>query len=941
MPKGYLALVLHAHLPYVRHSERENYLEENWLFEALTETYIPLVKIFDTLLHESVDFRITVSLSPPLISMMSDKLLRQHYVRHLDKLIDLANKEKKRTERTKFEHVSLMYLQRLTEIKDVYVNKYNTDILQAFRKLRESGKVELITSCATHGYLPLMLKKQSMKAQVAVGIATFTKHFGDPPRGIWLPECAYCTDVDQILNDFGIKYFFTDTHGVMLATPSPINGVHAPLYTPAGVAAFGRDQETSRQVWDMNQGYPGDPNYREFYRDIGFDLDLDYIGPYIGENNLRIDTGFKYFRITGKTDQKQVYNPEVASQRAAEHAGNFMFNREKQIEQLSNDMDRPPIVVAPYDAELFGHWWYEGPQWIDYLLRKIHFDQDTVKTITPWEYLNMYPTNQVATLPESSWGHNGYNEIWLDKSNAWIYRHLHHAEERMVELVMAVTDSNGIRHRAMKQMARELLLAQSSDWAFIIKMGTSVEYAEKRTKDHVARFNYLYWAIKNNTLNENELQILEELDPVFPEIDYRIYKSDTSNVIPLSKVVMSIKQKLRVLMLSWEFPPKTVGGLARHVNDLSKQLALAGQEVHVITCHVPGTCAYEIVDGVHVHRVQPVHVDDWGFLEWVECLNMAMIECAHELLRTQKYDLIHAHDWLVAKAGIALKKAYKIPLISTIHATEYGRNRGIRNSIQRQINQTEWTLTYESWRVICCSKYMAREIAQVFQLPADKIRVIANGVEVKNIIPGLVDPDFRDKYAASNEKIVYFIGRLVPEKGVQVLIESVPSIIERYPHVKFIVSGVGYYHEYLKRLVNDLGIGDKVYFTGFADDYMRNMIFTGADIAVFPSLYEPFGIVALEAMAAHVPVIVSDTGGLGEVIENEKDGLTVYPDDRASLADAVVRLLNDSDFARRLSETAWNKVISIYNWGVIAEDTLEVYREVVKDASNRGYASNQ
>jgi len=940
MATGYLALVLHAHLPYVRHPEKDDYLEEKWFFEALTETYIPMIKVFDGLLDDGVDYRITLSLSPPLITMMADGLLQQRYLKHLDKLLALAALERERTAGTEFEKVANMYFARFTEAKEIFVNRYGMNILQAFKKYRDLGKVELITCGATHGYFPLMKKKESIRAQVSAATDLFTCHFGSPPRGFWLPECGYIPGVDEILKAYGIQFFFVDTHGIMLATPKPLNGVYAPLYTPAGVAAFGRDQETSKQVWDMNQGYPGDYDYREFYRDIGFDLDLDYIGPYIGENNLRIDTGVKYYRITGKTDRKQVYDPERAAGKAAEHAGNFMFNRGEQVEHLSAHMDRPPIIVSPYDAELFGHWWYEGPQWIDFLLRKIHYDQDTIKTITPWEYLNLWPVNQMAALPLTSWGHKGFNEMWLDPINDWIYRHLHRAEERMAEIAQSYPGAEGLQKRAIRQMARELLLAQSSDWAFIMKMQTSVEYAEKRTKDHVARFSRLYWAIKNDDLQEEELKTLEYLDNIFPDINYTVFKPDADNVVTM---IRSGKDKSarkdRVLMLSWEFPPKTVGGLARHVYDLSRALAAQGEEVHVVTCHVPGAKSYEMVDGVHVYRVKPVHAETHNFLDWVERLNKVMIECGRNILGAHRFDLIHAHDWLVAEAAKVLKETYRLPLVSTIHATEYGRNRGIHNDIQRHINRIEWELTFESWKVICCSKYMAREIAQVFQLPADKIRIVPNGVEIRNVLPRVVDPGFRNRYAAPYEKMVYFVGRLVPEKGVQVLIRAVPKILAQYANAKFIISGKGPYQESLQDLADRLRVGSKVYFTGFADDDTRNMLFSGSDVAVFPSLYEPFGIVALEAMATRVPVVVTDTGGLTEVIEHEVDGLKVYPDDVKGLATAIIRLLEEQDLAHRVSQSAWDKVNSVYNWAAIAAETIKIYRDIVSEARRVGYAS--
>ena len=473
-----------------------------------------------------------------------------------------------------------------------------------------------------------------------------------------------------------------------------------------------------------------------------------------------------------------------------------------------------------------------------------------------------------------------------------------------------------------------------------MKMKTAVGYAEKRTKDHIARFSRLYWALTNDDLNENEISVLEYADNIFPDIDYRVYQPDTPTVVPLTKRGRgTVRKNRKILMLSWEFPPKTVGGLARHVYDLSRALAAQGEEIHVITCYVPEASDYERVDGVHVYRVQPRQCDTGNFLRWVECLNIAMVERAHGLVREHGFDLIHAHDWLVAKAAKDLKERYRIPLVSTIHATEYGRNRGIHNDIQRHINQIEWQLTYESWEVICCSRYMARELAQVFQLPAEKIRIIANGVEIKNVQPRAVDPGFRNRYAAPYEKMVYFIGRLVAEKGVQVLIKAVPKILQKFPDTKFVISGKGPYQDHLENLAAKLGVREKVYFTGFANDETRNLLFAGSDIAVFPSLYEPFGIVALEAMATRVPVIVSETGGLAEVIEHRVDGLKVSPGDVEGLAGAVVSLLGDPGLAHRISQAAWDKVNSTYNWGVIAAETTNVYNEIISEAKKVGYAA--
>jgi 1,4-alpha-glucan branching enzyme len=525
MEKGYLALVLHSHLPYVRHPEYDQFLEEDWLFEAITETYIPLINVYDGLVNDGVDFRITMSLTPTLIAMLTDPLLQHRYVRHITKLIELTEKE---IVRTKDQHdinsIARMYRDLFWNARFVFDEKYGRNLVNAFKKFQDLGKLEIITCGATHGFLPLMRNPNAVRAQIQVAVEHHTKHLGRPPRGIWLPECGYFEGLDAFLKDAGIRYFFTDSHGIFHATPRPKYGVYAPIYCKSGVAAFGRDIESSKQVWSSVEGYPGDYNYREFYRDVGFDLDYDYIRPYLHDDGVRVNLGIKYYKITGTSNHKDPYIRKWALNRAADQAANFMFNREKQIEWLSGIVqDRKPIIVAPYDAELYGHWWFEGPDWINFLMRKIAFDQKTIKLTTPMEYLAENPTCQVATPSMSSWGHKGYAEVWLNGTNDWIYRHLHVAADRMVELARQFPQADGLLRRALNQAARELLLAQSSDWAFIMKTGSHVEYAVKRTQDHVLRFTRLYDDIRASRIDEGWLGDIEYKDNLFPDLNYRVY----------------------------------------------------------------------------------------------------------------------------------------------------------------------------------------------------------------------------------------------------------------------------------------------------------------------------------------------------------------------------------------------------------------------------------
>ena len=560
MSKGYLCIVLHAHLPFVRHPEHEEFLEEDWFYEAVIETYIPLITVFEGLVRDKVDFRLTMSLSPTLCAMMQDPLLQKRCLSHIERLIELAGKEKQRTrQEPEFHALACMYHDRFTRAREVFLDHYGMDLTRAFRAMQERGCIEIITCAATHGFLPLLrIHPEAVRAQVLVGVQAYEKVFGVKPKGIWLPECGYYPGLDEILAEARLRYFFVDSDGLMLGSATPKYGVYAPVCCPSGVAAFGRDGESSNQVWSSKAGYPGDPDYREFYRDIGYDLDFDYVKPYILPDGTRINTGIKYYRITGETGEKQPYVRERALKKTEDHAGNFMFNRERQIEWHAARMDRKPVVVAPYDAELLGHWWFEGPEWLDFLFRKSAREQKVFEFITPSEYLREYPRHQLSTPCESSWGVKGHNEMWLCGKNDWIYRHLHAAADRMIRLAtenrrlrisncgfrifkegsIKSPNQSSIRNpqsamplkrRALNQAARELLLAQASDWAFIMRTGTMVEYAERRMKGHLLAFTNLYNQIEAGAINEPYLESLESQHNIFPEISHRVFATPRPN----------------------------------------------------------------------------------------------------------------------------------------------------------------------------------------------------------------------------------------------------------------------------------------------------------------------------------------------------------------------------------------------------------------------------
>ncbi len=387
---------------------------------------------------------------------------------------------------------------------------------------------------------------------------------------------------------------------------------------------------------------------------------------------------------------------------------------------------------------------------------------------------------------------------------------------------------------------------------------------------------------------------------------------------------------MKILMLSWEYPPRIVGGISRVVHDLSHKLYMQGHKVTVITYKDGNVPYFENDDGVDVYRVDNFMIAPNNFIDWVMQLNFNMIAKAGEIIAEKgNFDVIHAHDWLTAYAGKTLKFAYNTPLVSTIHATEAGRNSGIRGDMQKYINDTEWMLTYESSEVIVNSNYMKNELQRLFGLPYEKINVVPNGVDL-TLFNGIdKDYDFRRRFAMDNEKIILFIGRLVYEKGIQTLISAMPKILDNYHDSKLVIAGKGGMIDELKNQVNYLGLGNKVYFTGHLSSKDVQKMYKCADVAVFPSTYEPFGIVAIEAMLSGTPVVTSDIGGLNEIIDHGVTGMKSYAGNPNSLADSILSLLFNKELCDTVSKNAKEKVKNQYNWTKITEDTHLAYEKAI------------
>jgi len=522
---GHLVLFLHAHLPFVRHPENQDHLEEDWLYEAITETYMPFLAVAEAWVRDGVPARLTMSLTPSLLEMLRDELLLERYARRLRLLLELADREVERTRGDeRFSFSAQMYRARFAEILQRFEHAYGRDLVRRFRILQGAGLLEIVTSCATHAFLPCHDRAHA-SAQIRLGVKAYRRHLQREPPGIWLPECGFVPGLDRLLADEGLRYFLVDAHAVELANPAPVYGAYSPIICPSAVAAFPRDRESSAQVWSREFGYPGDGRYREFYRDAGHDLEAAILGPLCLPTGARRNVGIKYFRVTERRlplHEKQPYDRGAALAAAEQHATHFVFARRSQIEYWHSMLSRAPVVVAPYDAELFGHWWFEGPEFLDLVVRKAVYDQHAYKLSTPSDVLGSGMDFQVAVPAASSWGAYGYSDTWLNERNGWVWPHVHHVTAEMARIAgERPQPRSALERRALNQLAREAVLASSSDWPFILTMGTTVPYAEQRIRTHVERFNTLLGQVRAGAVVEDSLAQLECSDSIFTDIDYR------------------------------------------------------------------------------------------------------------------------------------------------------------------------------------------------------------------------------------------------------------------------------------------------------------------------------------------------------------------------------------------------------------------------------------
>ena len=531
----FLAIVLHAHLPFVRHPEQASFHEENWFFEALAECYLPLLDRMQRWTDDALPWRLTLTLSPTLCAMLRDKLLADRFESYLQRRIELAALERQRhLLQPEFSRLAGFY-EDFYRATDSHWRQLEQDPLAAFARHQAAGHLEVLTCAATHAYLPLLADHgPSVRAQLLAARDQHRDHFGTAPQGIWLPECGYTPSLDPHLKSANFSHFVLESHGVLHASPVPRRSSFAPILTRTGAAAFARDPSSARQVWSRTGGYPGDPRYREFHRDLVHDADREYLRSALLDPDSGTFTGFKYHRITSHSPgvEKLPYSPLDAVMAVEQHAHHFLAARRIQGDTAQAFLDRPAIFVCPYDAELFGHWWFEGPQFLDAVMRGACSPDSGLEPISLHGYLTRYPSNQQADPAPSSWGEGGHSKVWLNPKNAWIQPHLRNASHLMESAVSSQLESkllgkpeDPLRLRALRQAGRELLLAQSSDWPFLIHSGTASAYAKSRFVEHISSFNRLIHMGADSPMDLAFLSQTEQRHNVFPNLDIHHWAS--------------------------------------------------------------------------------------------------------------------------------------------------------------------------------------------------------------------------------------------------------------------------------------------------------------------------------------------------------------------------------------------------------------------------------
>jgi 1,4-alpha-glucan branching enzyme len=516
-----ISIVFNGHLPFVRHPELSNPSQELCFFESISETFIPLLEVFDRLDKEHIHFRMAISLSPVLCHMLTDELLIQRYLEYTNRQVIFGEQELQRTAADpKLNALVRHFYNRVVEKKAFFSGRYENNIIKGFEYYQKKGRLEILTTAATHAFLPFYAAcPEAIRSQFEVAISAHRNFFGKSPQGFWLPELGWKAELDSWFRAYNIGYTIVDTHALAFARPFAEKGSYYPVRTPMGIVIFGRDFYSTRNMAEINK----DPVFRDNNRDQGFELPTAKVELFLGPQGSRTGTGYKYW--AADNSGTVLYDPGKANESAKSHACSFLNEVVLRLNSAAELADSPTISLCAFDADSFGRFWHEGPEFIEALFRE-GVKNSEIQFMTPSEYYCKQDSASFQqVLPEfSSWGTNGYAETWLDASNDWMYRHALRALDRMVEIVERFPDNSGLKERALNQAAREILLAISSDWTKMLYKQENADYARSRIEGSLRNFTTIYEALGSNYISTEWLTQLEKRNNIFPNISYRVFR---------------------------------------------------------------------------------------------------------------------------------------------------------------------------------------------------------------------------------------------------------------------------------------------------------------------------------------------------------------------------------------------------------------------------------
>jgi 1,4-alpha-glucan branching enzyme len=534
MSKGsVISIVLNAHLPFIRctggplappDNAAEN-SEERWFFEALSETYLPLLQVFDRLDRDRVPFRLAIVLSPTLCHMMRDEALIGRYLEYVDRRIEFGRQEIERTGGSpEMNRLARLFYDQAVDNRVLFTERCGGKLLKVFDYYQKKGRLELLTTAATYAFLPLYAAyPEALQAQLEVAIASHRSLFGINSQGFWLPEMGWAAEIDEYLRAYNFSYTLVDTHSLLLGSPPAARACFYPVKTPGGIFVLARDFYAQEDMGAREGRYC--PDYRDYHEDAGYELPASLVRPFLGTGGVRTPTGYKYWAAGLPGAKKQRYDPPAALAAAREHARSFLEARISRLAQAEQLMEETPISLCAFNADALGRFWYEGPHFLESLFR-LGAHRGEVRFMTPAEYLYKQDLLSLQTVaPEfSSWGPSGYAEMWLDSSNDWLYPHGVRSLERMIELAERFPNDSGLKERALNQAAREILLVQASDWPRMLYLGESSQYARAQIEMALRNFTTIYESLGSNYISTEWLTSLEKRHNIFPAINYRVFR---------------------------------------------------------------------------------------------------------------------------------------------------------------------------------------------------------------------------------------------------------------------------------------------------------------------------------------------------------------------------------------------------------------------------------